>query len=98
MLLSWVLALSGPTDLMGKGGGLSTMLRSGFKCGGLESKFGRGPGPLDKRVVGWSCLCLGYKRGMCFRVPSWDTLVRESQFLLDGTTWLWSSTVVRTER
>ena len=25
----------------------------------------------DKRVMGWSCLCLGYKRGVCFRVPSW---------------------------
>ena len=35
-----------------------------------ESKFGRGPRPLDRRVVGWSCLCLGYKRGVCFGVPS----------------------------
>ena len=30
----------------GKGGGLSTILRPGLKCGGLESKFGRGPRPL----------------------------------------------------
>ena len=43
----------------GKGGGLSTILRPGFKCGGLESKFRRRPRPLDRRVVGWSCLCLG---------------------------------------
>ena len=57
----------------GDGGGLSTTLSLGLRCGGLESKFGRGPGPLDRRVVGWSCLCLclGYKRDVCFRVPSW---------------------------
>ena len=60
----------------GDGGGLSTTLSLGLRCGGLKSKFGRGPGPLDRRVVGWSCLCLGY--GMCFGVPSWDTLVHES--------------------
>ena len=55
----------------GDGGGLSTTLSPGLRCGGLESKFGRGPRPLDRRVVGWSCLCLGYKRGVCFRAPSW---------------------------
>ena len=60
------------------GGGLSTTLSPGLRSGGLESKFGRGPGPLDRSVVGWSCLCLGNKRGMCFGVPSWDTLVHES--------------------
>ena len=59
----------------GDGGGLSTTLSLRLRCGGLESKFGRGPGPLDRRVVGWSCLCLGYKWGMCFGVPSWATLV-----------------------
>ena len=37
---------------------------------GLESQFGRGPRPHDRRVVGWSCLCLGYKRSVCFWVPS----------------------------
>ena len=45
----------------GKGGGLSTILRPGLKCGGLESKFGRGLGPLDRSGMGWSCLCVGYK-------------------------------------
>ena len=54
----------------GDGGGLSTTLSPGLKCGGLESKFGRGLRPLDRRVVGWSCLCLGYKRGVCFGVPA----------------------------
>ena len=83
---------------VGKGGGLSTILRSGLKCGGLESKFGWGPRPRDRSGMGWSCLCLGYKWGMYFGVPSWDTLVHELLFPWDGTTWLWSSTVVRTER
>ena len=69
----------------GKGGGLSTILRSGLKCGGLESKFGRGPRTHDSSRMGWSCLCLGYKQGVCFGVPSWDTLIRESPFLWDGT-------------
>ena len=61
----------------GDGGGLSTTLSPRLRSGGLESKFGRGPGPLDMRVVDWPCLCLGYKQGMCFRVPSWATLVYE---------------------
>ena len=84
-LLSWVPALSGPTDWGRDGGGLSTTLSLGLRCGGLESKFGHGPRPLDRRVVGWSYLCLGYKPGMCFGVPSWDTLVHESQC---DTVWL----------
>ena len=36
----------------GDDGGLSTTLNLGLKSGGLESKFGRGHGPLDRRVVG----------------------------------------------
>jgi hypothetical protein len=50
----------------GKGGGLSIALRPGLKCGGLESKFGRGLRSLDRSGMGWSCLCLGYRRGVCF--------------------------------
>ena len=60
------------------GGGVSTTLSPGLRCGGLESKLRRGPRPLDRRVVGWSCLCLGYKQGVCFGVPNWSTLVHES--------------------
>ena len=56
------------------------MLRLSLKCGGLESKFEQKPRPLDRSEMGWSRLRLGYKRGVCFMVP----------------TWLWSSTVVRT--
>ena len=48
----------------GKGGGLSTTLRPGLKGGGLESKFGQGPGPHDRSGMGWSCLCLG-TNGAC---------------------------------
>ena len=55
----------------GDGGGLSTALSPGPRSGGLRFKFGRGPGPRDRRVVGWSWLCLGYKRGVCFlRYPA----------------------------
>ena len=49
------------------GGGSRTALSPGLRSGGLESKFGRGPRPHDRRVMGWSCLCPGYKRGVCFQ-------------------------------
>ena len=64
----------------GDGGGLSTTLSPRLRCGGLESKFGQGPEPLDRRMMGWSCLCLGYKRGVCFGIPSWATLIHESPY------------------
>ena len=51
-LLSWVRALFGPLIGDRDGEGLSTTLSPRLRCGVLESKFGRGPGPLDKRVVG----------------------------------------------
>ena len=58
-----------PHQLLGwfLGGGRSTALSLGLRGGGLESKFGWRPGPHDRRLVGWSCLCPGYKRGICFR-------------------------------
>ena len=62
----------------GDGGGLSTALSPGLRSGGLESKFGRRPGPHDRRVVGLFCLCLGYKRGMCFGGTQLGTLIPES--------------------
>ena len=68
-----------------KGRGLSTILRPGLKYRGLESKFEWGPGLLDRSGMGWSCLCLGYKQGLFFGVPSWDTLVHKSLFLWDST-------------
>ena len=36
----------------GDGGALSTSLSPGLRSGGLESKFGRGPRPRDRRVAG----------------------------------------------
>ena len=78
------------------GGGLSTALSPGLRSGGLESKFGWGPRPRDRRVMGWSCLCLGYKQGMCFGVPSWAHSFANRR--RSGTACLQSSTVVRTER
>ena len=62
----------------GDGGGLRTALSLGLRSGGLESKFGLGPRPHDRRVVGWSCLCLGYKRGMCFWGTQLGALIHES--------------------
>ena len=51
----------------GDGGGPCTALSLELRSGGLESKFGQGPRPHDRRVMGWSCLCLGYKRDVCFQ-------------------------------
>ena len=53
------------------GGGPCTALSPGLRGGCLESQFGWGPRPHDRRVVGWSCLCLRYKQGVYFGVPSW---------------------------
>ena len=51
-LLSWVLALSRPTDWRQGWWRSSTALSLGLRSGGLESKFGWGPEPHDKRVMG----------------------------------------------
>ena len=61
----------------GDGGGLSTTLSLGLMCGGLESKFGRGPEPLDRRVAGWSYL-YWVQAERVFRVTQLGTLIRES--------------------
>jgi hypothetical protein len=73
------------------GGGLSTALRPGLKCGGLESKFGRGPGTRDRSGTGWSRLYLGCKRGVCFSGYSAghiDSRIAVSMWRYDLTT-LW---------
>ena len=82
----------------GKGGGLSTILRPGLKCGAWSLSLDEDLDP--STGVKWVGLVYawGYKRCVCFWVPSWDTLVYESPFPWDSTTWLWSSTVIRTER
>ena len=71
-LLSWVSALSGLTVMVAFGlGGPCTALSPGLRDGGLESQFRWGPGPRDRRVVGWSCLCLGISGACVFWLPSW---------------------------
>ena len=64
-------ALSRPTDW--RRGWWRSLHRteSGTQERGLESKFGWGHGPHDRRVMGWSCLCLGYQQACVFGVPSW---------------------------
>ena len=54
----------------GDGGGLSTTLSPRLRSGGLESKFGREPRPLDRRVVGWFYLCLGTSRACVSGYPA----------------------------
>ena len=68
----------------GDGGGPCTALSLGLRGGGLESKFGRGPRPYYRRVMGWSRLCLGYKRGVCFGVTQLGTLIHESPTIRYG--------------
>ena len=55
-LLSWVPAFLDQLIGGGDGGGPCTALIPGLRSGGLESKFGWGPRPRDRRVMGWSCL------------------------------------------
>ena len=72
-------ALSGPTVRVVFGlGGHCTAQSLGLRGGGLESQFGRGPGPYDRRVVGWSGLCLRYKWGVYFWGTQLGALIRES--------------------
>ena len=66
-LLSWVPALSGPTDWKRDGGGLSTILSPGLRSGGLESKFGRGPGHPGQESDGLVLLVPGVQVGRVFR-------------------------------
>ena len=84
--MSWVSTLSGPTvRVVFELGGPCTALSLGLRGGGLESKFGQGPRTRDRRVVGWSSLCLGYKRGVCFWGTQLGALIRES---LGNPVWL----------
>ena len=60
------------------GGGLCIALSPGLRGRGLESQFGWGSGPRNRRVVGWFCLCLGYKQGVCFQGTQLGALIHES--------------------
>ena len=66
-LLSWVLALSGPTVMVVFGlGGPCTALSLGLRSEGLESKFGRGPGHPGQESGGLVLLVPGVQAGVCF--------------------------------
>ena len=81
---------------MGKGGGLSTILRLGLKCGGLESKFGRDLDPVT-RVKWVGLVCAWGTNGTCvlWYLAGIYWFVNH-HFRETVPTWLWSSTVVRT--
>ena len=49
------------------GGGLSTTLSPGLRSGGLEYKFGWGPGHHDRSGMGWSLFLPGVQTGRVFR-------------------------------
>ena len=53
------LALSGPTNWRRSGGGPCTALSPELRSGGLESKFGRGPGHPGHEGDGLVLLVLG---------------------------------------
>ena len=38
----------------------------------------------DRRVMGWSYLCLGYKRGVCFQDTQLGALIHESSMFRCG--------------
>ena len=59
-------ALSGPTDGRRDGGGPCTALSSGLRSGGLESKFGRGPGHPGQESDGLVLLVPGVQAGRVF--------------------------------
>ena len=69
-LLSWVPTFFGPTFRMVFEWRSKQRTESGTQERGLRVQVWTEPGPLDRRVMGWSYLCLGYKRGVCFGVPS----------------------------
>ena len=62
----------------GDGGGPCTALSPGLRCGGLESKFERGPGHLGQESDGLVLLVPGAQVGRVFRGTQLGILVRES--------------------
>jgi hypothetical protein len=72
------------------GEGLITALTPGLKRGGIESKFGWEPGPLNWSGMGWSCLCLEYQRSMRFS----RYLARHIDSHIAVSTWRYDLTTV----
>ena len=90
------LALSRPTDWRLGGGGPCTALSPRLRSGGLESKFGRGPGHLGQEGDGLVLLVPGVQAGRVFLgYPAGHI---DSRIALKfGTACLQFSTIVRTE-
>ena len=90
-------ALSGPTDGRRDGGGPCTALSPALRSGGLESKFGWGPGHPGQESGGLVLLVPGAQAG---HVSSGHPAgYIDSQITgLSDTACLRFSTVVRTER
>ena len=96
-LLSWVLALFGPTvRVFFGGGGPCTALSWGLRGGGLESQFGQGPGHLGQESDGLVLLVPRVQAGRMFL--GYPTGGIDSRITgKSGTARLRPSTVVRTK-
>ena len=77
-LLSWIWLFLDQLIGGGDGGGPCTALSPGLRSGGLESKFGRGPGHLGQESDGLVLLVPGVQAGRVFRGTQLGTLVRKS--------------------
>ena len=60
------------------GGGPGTALSPGLRVGAWSPSLDGDLDTRDWRVMGWYCLCLGYKRGVCFWGTQLVTLIHES--------------------
>ena len=79
------------------GGGPCTALSPGLKSGGLESKFGRGPGPPRQEGDGLVLLVPRVQAGHVFLgYPAGGIVLRIAG--QSGMACLWSSPIVRTKR
>ena len=81
---------------VGKGGGLSTMLRPGLKCGAWSPSLDGDLYPLT-RVEWVDLVCAWGTNGACILgYPAGIHWFANRHFCETVPTWLWSSTVVRT--
>ena len=95
--MSWIWLFSDRLIGGGDGGGPCTALSPGLRSGGLESKFGRGPGHPGQEGDGLVLLVPGVQAVRVF--SGYPTVGIDSRIAgQSGTTCFVSSTVVRTRR
>ena len=95
--MSWIQLFPDRLIGGGDGGGPCTALSLGLRSGGLESKFGRGPGHPGQEGDGLVLLVPRVQAGRVFLgYPAGGIDSRIAG--RSGMACLWSSTVVRTER